>query len=141
MEYEGPKHTQALKKLKKIAKLYKLSVRFVYSMSCSGEYHPNKKMARVLLDNPLRLVISSFFHELGHHIDYTSGLYKSFYLSSSSLTNMRRHALSAELHTDKVGEELCNHHFPKVKYDRSYRSKADQQWLRDYFTPYNKKAK
>jgi hypothetical protein len=99
------------------------------NITFSGEYCQIKETAWINLDNPSRIVISTFFHELGHHLDYKSGKFRAFYDLRYSLAAQRRVALRAERHADFVGQKLCKKFFPKVKYDKSYVKQEDIDWL------------
>lgn len=133
MCYDGPRHERITKKLRKIAKEYNLKLWFKPSISFSGEYHVGDDRAVVQLDNPSATVISTFFHELGHHIDFHEGRFPTFYDISSPLYRQRKVALKAERHADMVGQRLCKKYFPNVKFQKSYRSESDIDYLRYYY--------
>lgn len=133
MHYDGPRHERLTRKLRRIAKLYGMKLRFKPSVGFEAEYWFGEQTAMVQLDNSSQELISNFFHELGHHIDYTSGLFRTFYDSRSPLYVQRKISLRAERHADLVGERLCKQYFPKIKFRRSYRSPEDVQFNRDYY--------
>lgn len=132
MKYEGPRHERITKKLRKIAKQYGLKLWF-RDVEFSGEYHVGFDRAVVSLNKPSYQVISTFFHELGHHLDYHNGKYPSFY-QSTPLYKQRRVALKAELSADRLGQKLCKKYFPKIKYHTSYRTEEDLIYLEWYYS-------
>lgn len=140
MEYEGPHHSRLTKRLRKIAKEFGLKLWFTKQFSISGEYHTGDDRAVVNLDNAFDHVASTFFHELGHHLDYHKGLYPSFY-GSTPLYKQRRIALKAERHADKIGKKLCKKYFPKVKYHDSYKSDEDLDYLKNMYGDGRRKKK
>jgi hypothetical protein len=99
----------------------------------SGEYCHKSKTAWVNLDNPANVVISTVFHELGHHLDLEAGLFRKYYDGRSSNRTMRRLALRAERHADLVGRRLCKKYFPKVKFHEAYVDQEDIDWLLNEF--------
>lgn len=133
MDYEGPKHLRLRLRLRRIAKSYGLKLWFKQSLGFSGEYHVGSDLAIVQYDDPADKVISTFFHELGHHLDYHNGLFKTFYDNYAPLYKMRPTALKAERHADEVGRKLCKKYFPKIKYEKSYRTEDDIRYLREYY--------
>lgn len=121
------------KKLHKIAKEYKVKLRFREFVSFGGDWYYGT--IRISIKNTTkREIISNFFHELGHHIDYTNKLYPSFYNSKSSWAKLRRISLKAERHADKVGQQLCKKYFPKIKFMRSYLSENNIKYNKLYYS-------
>lgn len=133
MEYDGPKHERVTKKLRRIARLHDMKLRFKPSVGLKAEYWVGDSLAILQLEVTERELVSNFFHELGHHLDYTSGLFRSFYSPKTPLYVQRKVSLKAERHADKIGERLCRKYFPKVKFRKSYRSREDIQFNRDYY--------
>lgn len=133
MNYEGPRHYRLTRRLRRIAKAYDLGLRFKPSVGFEAEYWVNERIAVLQLDVTATELVSNFFHELGHHIDHVTGRFRTFYDSRTPLYLQRRVSLKAERHADKVGEELCSLFFPKVRFKRSYRSREDAQFNRDYY--------
>lgn len=132
MDYDGPRHERLTKRLRRIAKAHGLKLWF-RDVGFSGEYHVGENRAVVQLDNTASHVISTFFHELGHHLDFHAGRYPSFY-KDTPLYMQRRVALKAELSADRLGQKLCKKYFPKVKYAKSYRSEGDLIYLKWYYS-------
>ena len=130
MSYEGPHHVRITRKLRRIAKEHGLKLWFVPSLGAGGEYCVGEDRAVVLLDHTAAQLISIFFHELGHHVDYHAGLYPSYY-RDTPLYRQRRIALRAERHADAVGKKLCRKYFPKVKYQKSYHTEDDIDFLNE----------
>jgi len=133
MEYDGPRHDRIRKKLHKIAKTHGVRLWFRPSLGFSGEYHVGCDLIIVQLDNPAVRVISTFFHELGHHTDFHNKIFRDFYDNNAPLKRMRPTALKAERHADATGEKLCKKYFPKIKYEQSYRTAEDLYYLRAYY--------
>lgn len=128
------KQSKLIKELRKIAKMYGMKLYTKPTMSCQGEYSHNKKSAWINLDQEHDPLVSTFFHELGHHIDYTEGKFVKFYDNRSSLATLRAISLRAERHADKVGQTLCKKYFPSVRYEKAYRNREDVEWLKDYLS-------
>jgi hypothetical protein len=82
---------------------------------------------------PKSIAMSDFFHELGHVIDYRNGFYKSYYKKFPTKKDLRQFALKAELHTDFTGGKLMKQHFPKAKFNHTYKYKVWQKALKKYW--------
>jgi len=83
-----------------------------------------------------RIFVTTIFHELGHIHCLRNNKYPIYHLKRPTTKKLRRDikatALRAELYVDKWGETECNKHFPKLKYDRAYRSKKDKKWFNKF---------
>lgn len=76
---------------------------------------------------------STFFHELGHIIDYRNNVYKQYYKANVTKKVLRRYAVLAEIHTDYTGQKLMRKYFPYRKYYFTYKYKKWQKWLKEYW--------
>lgn len=76
-----------------------------------------------------RTVISSFFHELAHVVNYRENKYRSYNSGKASIKLIRRIGLRAELHADLVAKKLMARHFPGVRYYGVYRFKWAREWF------------
>ena len=133
-DYDGPLHTRLVNKLQSIAKQFSLKLYFRHdSDKFSGEYWTGSDTVVVMLDNSYNDVVSIFFHELGHHLDYKLGRFPVFYNLSSPLYKQRAVALKAERSADKTGQQLCKVFFPKVKYVKSYIHKYELDYLKEFY--------
>lgn len=128
------KNSKLIKKLRVIAKSYGMRLHTKPQMSCQGEYAHTKRTAWINLSQTEDQLVSTFFHELGHHIDYSNGKFAKFYDNRSSLATLRAISLRAERHADWVGQKLCKKYFPHVRYEKAYRNREDVEWLKDYLT-------
>lgn len=127
------KHKKLKYQLKKIAKEIEVKVSFE---SCKYWVHGGHALVEnneiwVNPNNTIRNIISSFFHEIGHILDYRVGIYKNYYVGN--LNDVKRLGLRAELHADKTGYWLCRKYFSKFRYSFSYRKKLDRDYLRSYY--------
>lgn len=123
-----------LKRLRDIAKEFKVSVRYERNQGWyGGYYHGDKKHITVVRTRKLEWFISAFFHELSHVLDHRDGLYKGFYGKRAKLPRIRFLALRAERHTDNRAAKACKKYFPKVEYKYGYRLAWQVEWLRGYY--------
>jgi hypothetical protein len=125
------------KHLKEIAKKYGTKTYFYKKLECSGYAFPWKKklFVRIGYDNrpeTQNWIIMTFFHELGHNIDYKNGIYKKYNSGFFGPEYAKKYALKAEQHADMTGEKLCKKYFPKIKWIPSYRNKEDKKWLKKW---------
>lgn len=133
------RYYRLLKQLKNIAKLFKISLRLVENKDYSGEYNCLDKTISICIDEERNTIISSFFHELGHFVDHSTGKYPSFYKTKSPLYKQRMISLRAERSADEVGKRLCKAYFPNTKYEKSYLTKAEIKYNREYYKDGRKK--
>lgn len=83
--------------------------------------------------NNRRELLSTMFHEAAHIVNYNNNKYYKYHHDLGGKKYLRRIALRAERYTDKVGRKLMKEHYPDVRYLAGYRTKENQQWLRDYY--------
>lgn len=120
-------------RLRKIAKTFGARLHMSSTVELNGTYDYETSLICVSKVNTRAGIISTFFHELGHHVEYTSGKYKNYYNYRRSLKTQRRLALRAERSADKTGEQLCKKFYPNVRYERAYRTAHEIDYLRwDY---------
>lgn len=136
-------------KLRSIARQYKVRLYFNKEENLSG-YFANKN-GRVSIHLCKYARIKTFFHELGHLHCYRNKIYTTYHncnnimpsmLSSCEYSLWKKSfiatALRAERWVDNWGEKEMKKHFPKRKYEHSYKEKDSAKWLKNYFKPYFK---
>lgn len=138
-EYEGPKHTDTCKKLRAIAKIFNVKLKFAVLVKSDGDYASWSNLIRVSLDQSKNNLIMTFFHELGHCIDHRRGKYPEYYKPVPVLKIARRVGLRAERSADNTGRLLCKYFFPKIKYLDSYVTKKEVDYHRWYYRDKRKK--
>lgn len=86
----------------------------------------------------LREFWSTIFHEFCHILCAREGVYKIYHLEFRDNKNkrinraIRRCALRAELYVDKRAEKLMKIFLPDIPFKRAYRTKEDQEYLKEY---------
>jgi len=121
------------KELRAIAKQYKVQLQF-YSARGIPYAWPRKSEIYIYTGGYSRnSVLSSFFHELGHIIDYRNGLFPGYYVHYPTKAYLRRYAIKAEIHTDKTGKGLMKSYYPHDHFIETYRYKSWQKWLLEYW--------
>lgn len=118
-------------KIKQIAKDFKINVKFE-KINFTG-YFLKPNIIVINKSITIRETVSTFFHELGHYIDFKNKLFSTIYDDRTSMKTKRKIVLRAEIHADKIGERYCRKYFPKIRYERVYRSKSDQKFLHLYY--------
>jgi hypothetical protein len=122
------------KALIKIAHSYKVKCRFSNKIKIP---YSDARFGKIYLSNndemTHRVMLSDFFHELGHVVDFRKGLYKAYYKDFPTNKELRRWALAAEIHTDFTGNKLMEKHWPSVKFAYTYKYKKWQKFLREYW--------
>lgn len=122
--------------LKQLAKNFGLKLTFKKMDYASGFF--NSRDGLICLDSRLttKLMLSVFFHELGHCFDMSSGLYNSFYnrhkLRKDKFywNKVARIAFNAEVHTDKTGKMLMKYFYPEYSYIKGYQNrKKDKEYV------------
>jgi len=81
-------------------------------------------------DEKERLIISEFFHELGHVMDYRNKVYPGYYKNKPTKKYLKRYAIRAEIHTDLTGKKLMSKHFPDMKFVYTYKYKKWQKFAK-----------
>lgn len=132
--------TEKDKKLcKEFLRIFRVGCRFTkYSSYMNNENHIS--IATQEFDGKLVSVYifwSTVFHEFTHTICAREKIFETYHCKFTEKTpknnrTIRRHALRAELYVDKKAEKLMKIFFPDLPYDRSYRTKADRDCLRQY---------
>jgi hypothetical protein len=129
------KMTEILRKeLIKIAHSYGVKCRFSKRIKIpEADVHGSAISLRKDHSLSKSIVLSDFFHELGHVIDYRKGLYKPYYKMYPTKKSLRRFALQAELHTDLTGSKLMKQYFPERRFIFTYKYKKWQKFLKNYW--------
>lgn len=123
--------TKDLKKeLINIAHSYGVKVRFKKNWVIPSADVQRKILYIAELYHSDNLIMSEFFHELGHIVDCESGVYRGYYKSFPTKKYLRRFAVQAEMHTDIAGAKLMKKHYPAKKFIHTYKYKYWQKWLR-----------
>jgi hypothetical protein len=122
------------KALIRIAHYYGVKCRFSSKVSIPyADVRPGKIYLRNDNEITHKVMLSDFFHELGHVIDFRKGLYKAYYKDFPTKKALRRWALAAEIHTDFTGNKLMEKHWPGVKFAYTYKYKKWQKFLREHW--------
>lgn len=126
-----------------IAKLYGAKVIFEDGEGGSAELDGR---IRVGIRGSNRHVISTFCHELTHHINQVDGKYPIYHQTPGYSWKTVRHmspewtinyAYRAEMYTDRNAKKLCALWFPGVKYHGFYMGdRASKAFVRGYYWTY-----
>lgn len=109
--------------IRRIAKLYGATVKF---KKFSGGFANHNGTLTVGTDVAKKEVVSTFCHELAHHMNLIDGKYKDYHDGSYAWMDRKdveksvKYAYKAEVYTDKRGKKLCKQWFPGVKYRVGY---------------------
>lgn len=126
-----------LEVLRSIAKAFGVRVRFYHKVNYDfgACCQPSQRVMAVWVWAALdrRTLVSNFFHELGHQVDYDRGRFPGYYAPVQTKTYLRRYSLRAELSADETGAELMRQFFPDTKFDYTYRYKCWQRKHREYW--------
>lgn len=81
----------------------------------------------------------TFFHEIGHVLDYRDGIYWQYYINWTSnfpfnieIAYLYKYAIKAEVSADRRGEKLMNRHMPGIRFKKAYRDRKDRVFLYKY---------
>jgi len=117
-----------------IAKLYGARVIFEEGMTGTAELDGR---IRVGTGGSKAYFISTFCHELGHHVNQIDGKYPIYHagpnsrawskVEKMSLEWRIAYAYRAEAYTDKVAKKLCATWFPGVKFSGYYNGDAQSK--------------
>lgn len=152
---------ELIKKLKGIAKFYKVKAKFVekHSSEGSGGFAVSPKGKIEIRYNSWEdsaVVCSLFFHEVAHCLNFRNKKYIALHsittfeeMTKEHTQRLLKTSLRAEKYTDKVGRKLMKVHFPDLEYVAFYdRPEAvkfhKEQWLqqfRDHLNSFDKKRK
>ena len=122
------------KELIKIAHSYDVKCRFLKRIKIPY-VAVEKRMIFLAKDNTMtkRSVLSAFFHEVGHMVDFDNGLFKPYYKLYPTRKALKRLALRAEIHTDETGSKLMRKHFPNTAFEYTYKYKKWQKLLKEHW--------
>jgi hypothetical protein len=137
--------------MKDILKSYGIKYKAVYSktMGFIGAVHYNNReihinyahlqKARDFNPSDFHILVSAFFHEMGHLLSEELGKYEIFhkayrvdYLTVEETAQFKRLAFKAERHADLLGEKMQRDFFPGIPYVKGYQTKEDKEYLRNH---------
>lgn len=159
--FEKQVNKELIKKLRNIAKFYKVKAKFVekHSSEGSGGFAVSPKGKIEIRYNSWetrQVVCSLFFHEIAHCLNFRNKKYIALHtittmeaMTADHARKLIRTSLRGEKYTDKIGKSLMKLHFPEVVYiafyDCPYVVKIHkEQWLqqfRDHLEMLDKKRK
>lgn len=103
----------------------------------------NKEFGMPSKKREMDVFISTIFHEVCHIIATRNRKYAMYHNSDldsqKDIDLFRRYALRAELYVDKMAQKMCKKLFPKVRYNKTYRSKREREYLKKWLDRYPKK--
>lgn len=136
------KRADYLEKLKQIAEEYNVCCEFKSMSNVLGlAYGPLGKI-EINERASIRVIVSTFFHELGHVYCFRNNIYK-IYNGDSPKTQrdkriFRMTAYKAELWVDNWAEKETKRHFPEIHFHRGYglNPEWEKQWIRDRYSDF-----
>ena len=119
-----------------LARHYGVKVRLIRLKNYDGSVSMRSRVIYLREDLDSAMLLSTFFHELGHLHCRERGLFPAFHSpyvrSWRQVYAVRRTALRAELWVEKWAEEEYNKHVRGRPYVRSYEDEQARSWLVDY---------
>lgn len=131
-----PTKTNVRQIIQELAKEYRVRVFFTKNMKSRGLARYWRRSISLCAIQPPRIMISTFFHELGHVYCYDNGLWASYHneippikMSYREKQLLYRTALRAERWVDKWAEHEMSKHYPELKYYTTYN---DDEVVKDF---------
>lgn len=140
------------REVKKLARLYKVKVFFYEARSPFYGYW-NRRDNSINLnvvsfrtdgkERDRRILLSCFFHELGHTICYENKWYYNYHYEHTLKKNkktkalLRRIALRAERFVDKIAGKEFDKHYPTLKYPYFYNDPLAVEVFRKHYIQKN----
>jgi len=118
------------KELTNIAHLYGAKIRFSHTRIIPCVDTHAKIIYMTFFRHTDGLLISHFFHELGHILDHETGVYRDYYKKFPTKKYLKRFAVKAEMHADLSGEKLQRLWYPRLTFIHTYKYKKWQEWLK-----------
>jgi hypothetical protein len=125
--------------LRGICRLYGVNYRLIKLKGRGGYYDDRNATVYISVSNlEDRLwILSSIFHEIGHHYCVENGLFKIYHDekldNKDEIRAYLRTAYRAELFVDKWAQKEFKIWYPELKYMTCYRTKAEKNWLYNRF--------